>query len=66
MASDVKDGGGKNATDGILNFSETGRRIKVAHGDFVTALHYEFSFFIPIKISLVNNLLFKDSLIPLK
>jgi len=44
MASDVKGGVGKNAMDGIFNFSAIGCRIKVAHGNFVTSLHYEFSF----------------------
>ena len=47
MASDVKVVEDKNAKDGILSFSETGRLIKAAHENFVTTLHYEIQLLIP-------------------
>jgi len=40
MARAVKVGRGKKSKDGFFSFSATGRRIKAASGNFVTALHF--------------------------
>ena len=40
MASAVKLEAGKKSKDGLFSFSATGRRVKAARAEFVTALHF--------------------------
>jgi len=56
IASDAKDEVGNNAKDGIIKFSATGSRIKLAHENFETSLYYGIPLLKPIVLLLYSTL----------